>query len=91
MGVVGVVGILCVIPVWVRGGKHELELYDTGVVLQLSMLNAVQLVRDVCSANVHLGVIGDKGTENALSAEGTEAKSERSLTSSFLSPQGQPS
>lgn len=89
----GVVGILCVIPVWVRGGKHELELHYTGVVLQLSMLNAVQLVGNVCSANVHLWVIGDKVTENVLSADRIEARgeSERSLTSAFLSPQGQPS
>lgn len=42
------------LPVWVRGGKHELELYYTCVVPQLSMLNAVQLICDVSSADVHL-------------------------------------
>lgn len=48
------------IPVWVRGGKHELELYYTRVVPQLPMLNAVQLIRNVCSANVHLRLLETK-------------------------------
>lgn len=43
-----------VIPVGVGCGQHELELYYTRVVLQLAMLDAVQLIRDVGSANVHL-------------------------------------
>lgn len=43
-----------VIPVGVGCGQHELELYYTCVVLQLTMLDAVQLICDVGSANVHL-------------------------------------
>lgn len=42
------------VPVGMRGRKHELELHDAGVVLQLSMLDAVELVRDVRSADVDL-------------------------------------
>lgn len=40
-----------------RGGKHELELYDTRVVPQLAMLDAVELIGDVCSANVYLRLL----------------------------------
>lgn len=44
----------CVIPVGVGRGQHELELNYTSVVLQLPMLNAVQLICDVGSSDVHL-------------------------------------
>lgn len=50
-----IVGIT--IPVRVRGGKHELELYYTCVVPQLSMLNTVELIGNVCSANIHLWLL----------------------------------
>ena len=43
------------LPVGVRGGQHELEFYNTGVVFQLPMLDAVQLVGNVGSPHVHLG------------------------------------
>lgn len=36
------------------GGQHELELHHTGVVLQLAVLDAVQLVGNVRPSNVHL-------------------------------------
>lgn len=45
----------CTLPVWVRGGQHELELDYARVVLQLPMLHTVQLVRDVSPPDVHLG------------------------------------
>lgn len=54
-------GILCVcvreIPVGMWGREHELELYYTGVVLQLSMLNAVELVGNVRPAHIHLRLL----------------------------------
>lgn len=43
------------VPVRVGCGQHELELYDTGVVFQLTVLDAVQFISDVSSPNVHLG------------------------------------
>lgn len=47
-----------------RGGEHELELNHTRVVPQLPMLNAVELIGNVRSANIHLPAIKDDNTEN---------------------------
>lgn len=43
------------VPVGVGRGQHELEVHSTGAVLQLVVLEAVELVRDVAPAHVHLG------------------------------------
>lgn len=48
------------LPVGMWGGKHELEFYNTCVVLQLSMLHTVQFISDVCSPHVHLSLLKTK-------------------------------
>lgn len=42
------------VPVGVGCGQHELELHDAGVVLQLTVLDAVEFISDVSSTNIHL-------------------------------------
>lgn len=42
------------VPVWVGCGQHELELHNAGVVLQLTVLDAVEFISDVSSTNIHL-------------------------------------
>lgn len=41
-------------PVGMRGGQHELELHDAGVVLQLPVLDTVELICNVSSPDVNL-------------------------------------
>lgn len=42
------------VPVGVGCGQHELELHDAGVVLQLTVLDAVEFISDISSTNIHL-------------------------------------
>lgn len=41
-------------PVGMRRGQHELKLHDARVVFELPVLDAVELICDVCSPNIHL-------------------------------------
>lgn len=43
------------VPVRMGCGQHKLELDDTGVVFQLTVLDAVQFISNVSSTNIHLG------------------------------------
>ena len=61
------------------GGQHELELHHAGVVLQLAVLDAVQLVGNVRPSNVHL--VKEKPNQLPVLRRQKEEKDKRQYSS----------